>query len=63
MNNDSKHIDIRHHLIRELTRGGEITVSHVSTTEMPADVLTKPVGHIILFKSYEQLGLSDPKST
>lgn len=63
VNNRSKHIDIRHHFIRELTREGKITVSHVSTTDMPADALTKPVGHIILFKSYDQLGLSDTKST
>lgn len=59
VNNRSKHIDIRHHFIRELTRAGKITVSHVSTTDMPADALTKPVGPIILIKSYEQLGLSD----
>lgn len=56
--NRSKHIDIRHHFIRELVRGGQITVSHVSTTDMPADVLTKAVGPHVLFKSYDQLGIS-----
>lgn len=61
VNNRSKHIDIRHHFIRELTREGKITVSHVSTTEMPADGLTKSVGPNILLKSYEQLGLSAAK--
>lgn len=63
VNNRLKHINIRHHFIQELTRGGKVTVSHVSTTDMPADVLTKPVGPVILFKSYEQLCLTDTKST
>lgn len=63
VNNRSKHIDIRHHFIRELTRSGKITVSHVSTNDMPADALTKPVGPVILSKSHEQFGLSDSKST
>ena len=61
VNNKSKHIDIRHHFIRELTRAGKITVSHVSTKDMPADVLTKPVGPVILSTSYNQLGISQVK--
>lgn len=61
VNNKSKHIDIRHHFIRELTREGLITVLHVSTKEMPADTLTKPAGPNILSLSYDQLGLIDLK--
>lgn len=61
INNKSKHIDIRHHFIRELTRNGRITISHVSTKEMPADALTKPVGPVTLSSCFDQLGLSTIK--
>lgn len=61
VNNKSKHIDIRHHFIRELVRDGRISVSHVSTKEMPADILTKSVGKIVLSSCAEQFGLSQSK--
>lgn len=37
----TKHIDIRHHFIRDLVNEGVIDVKHQPTTEMPADILTK----------------------
>lgn len=61
VNNQSKHIDIRHHFVQESNRAGKITVSHVSTKDMPADVLTKPVGGYTLILSYKQLGICDTK--
>lgn len=61
VNNKSKHIDISHHFIRELTRAGKISVSHVLTKDMPADLLTKPVGPVVLSSSYEQLGIKQIK--
>ena len=36
-----KHIDIRHHFIRETVQQGEIEVKHLASTEMLADLLTK----------------------
>lgn len=42
----SKHIHIRFHFIRECVENGEITVTHVSTKEQKADILTKPLGRI-----------------
>lgn len=62
VNNKSKHIAIRHHFIQELVRDGKISVSHVSTKEMPADVLTKTVGPIIMDNCVKQLGLSCSKT-
>lgn len=62
VNNKSKHIAIRHHFIRELVRDGRISVSHVSTKGMPADVLTKAVGPIVMDSCIGQLGLSTGKS-
>jgi len=37
----TKHIDIRHHFIRDLVNGKRIKLSHVPTSEMAADCLTK----------------------
>lgn len=39
----SKHIDRRYHFIREMVEDGQITVKQVSTDEMLADHLTKPL--------------------
>ena len=39
----TKHIDIRHHFIRELVEDGIISLDHVSTESQVADLLTKPL--------------------
>jgi hypothetical protein len=39
----SKHIDIRHHYIREQVAAGTIELRYVSTDDMVADALTKPL--------------------
>jgi hypothetical protein len=38
-----KHIDIRHHYIRELVQTGELKVDFIRGTENPADIFTKPL--------------------
>ena len=40
-NSNSKHIDVRHHFLRELIRQGDIVVNHVPSEYQHADVLTK----------------------
>ena len=37
----SKHIDIKHHLVRERIASGEITLEYVKTEQQRADILTK----------------------
>lgn len=37
----TKHIDVRHHYIREMVRMCKVKLSYLPTNEMPADVLTK----------------------
>jgi hypothetical protein len=38
-----KHIDIRHHYIRELVHNGELKVNFIRGDENPADLFTKPL--------------------
>ena len=40
-NSNSKHIDVRHHFLRELVERKEIEIIHVSTEYQHADFLTK----------------------
>lgn len=39
----SKHIDIRHHYVRQIIRDKIVTLEYLPTELMPADVLTKPL--------------------
>jgi hypothetical protein len=42
----TKHIDIRHHFVREKLVNKEIDVKYVSTNDQIADILTKPVTQV-----------------
>lgn len=37
----SKHIDVKHHFVREALRNQLVDITYIRTDEMPADVLTK----------------------
>jgi hypothetical protein len=39
----TKHIDIRHHFLRDHTIKGDIVISHVGTNDQLADIFTKPL--------------------
>ena len=39
----TKHIHIRHHFVRERVQDGAIALKYISTEEMIADILTKPL--------------------
>ena len=39
----TKHIDLRHHFIRELVEQGKLILKHVSTDKQLADIFTKPL--------------------
>lgn len=44
----TKHIDTRNHFIRECVKSKKISVHHVSSRDMVADTLTKPLSRILL---------------
>lgn len=53
----SKHIDTKHHYIRDLEKRLIIKLEYCPTDEMTADILTKPLGHVKIQKFRGQLGL------
>jgi hypothetical protein len=53
----SKHIDIKHLHIRETIAQGIVWLEHVSTSDMAADFLTKPLGHVSHQKCLSLIGM------
>jgi hypothetical protein len=39
----TKHIDIRHHFLRDHQQRGDINIYHISTENQLADIFTKPL--------------------
>ncbi|XP_055604909.1 uncharacterized protein LOC129753136 [Uranotaenia lowii] len=54
----TKHIDIRHHYIREALEQNVVTLSNVSTDEQLADGLTKPLERIKLERNRTAMGIT-----
>ena len=44
--NKTKHIDVRHHFIRECVQNGSITLRSVPSADNVADICTKPLGKV-----------------
>ena len=59
MTERSKHIDVKYFAVRHNVEQGEVAVSHVPTTEMKADIFTKPLKEEV-FKRVRQLGGVSP---
>lgn len=53
----SKHIDIRHHFIREHVFNKNVVLEYMCTEKMPADILTKPLDKNKHFVCINALGL------
>ena len=54
----AKHIDIRHHFVREAIQDKVIWVQYIPTTEMTADSLTKALGCEKHEKCTAQMGMT-----
>ena len=57
----TKHIDVRHHFIRERLSMNEIEITYRPTKDMLADVLTKGLGKEKHYRFVEGMGLLDSK--
>ena len=53
----SKHIHNRYHFVRDCVKEGSIAPCHVSTLEMAADALTKPLGKVMHVRHKLLLGI------
>ncbi|MBW0468119.1 hypothetical protein O181_007834 [Austropuccinia psidii MF-1] len=59
LNDNTKHIEVRYQYLRELVLKKQLDIVQVSSEDMIADVLTKPLGVQKLLVVYQQLGLKD----
>jgi hypothetical protein len=54
---NSKHIEIRYHCIRDMVQRGAIKLQYVSTDEQVADVLTNPLSRVKFENFRDKLGI------
>lgn len=57
----TKHIDVRHHFIREAVANKLVKLNYLPTSEMPADLLTKGLSHVKHNYFVSKLGIVDVK--
>jgi hypothetical protein len=54
-----KHIDVRYHFLRDLTKEGVVELAHCSTNDQIADIMTKPLKLESFVKMRTELGVCD----
>ena len=63
MHSRTKHIDIRHHFLRDHVQKSEVKLEFVDTHDQLADIFTKPLASEPLFKIRRELGILDENDT
>jgi hypothetical protein len=58
----TKHIDIRHHFLRDHQQKGDIDVYHISTENQLADIFTKPLGEKMFCRLRSELKVLDSRN-
>jgi hypothetical protein len=58
----TKHIDIRHHFIREHVSSGDIELSYVATKDNLADIFTKPLDEARFRELRHELNIVDARN-
>ena len=56
----TKHIEIRHHFLRDHAQKNDITLEFVSTKDQLADIFTKPLSEEQFVDIRRQLGVISP---
>lgn len=57
MHGRSKHIDVRFHFLRDLTKEGVVELVHCGTQDQIADMMTKPLKLDLFGKMRDMLGV------
>jgi hypothetical protein len=58
----TKHIDIRHHFLRDHQQKGDIEVYHISTENQLADIFTKPLDEKTFCRLHSELNVLDSRN-
>ena len=61
MHSRTKHIEIRHHFIRDQYQNGNIMLDYVNTSDQLADIFTKALPKESFFYIRMKLGIMDQK--
>ena len=56
----TKHIDVRHHFIRQHISNSTFSTIWIPTTDMTADIFTKPLSLVLFLHHHDSLGLILP---
>jgi hypothetical protein len=57
--NHTKHIDIRHHFLRDHQQRGDIDIYHISTENQLADIFTNPLDEKRFYRLHSELNVLD----
>lgn len=55
----TKHIDVRHHFVRDCVAKTDVKIEYISTSDMPADIFTKSLNSSKHYKFLNLLGISE----
>jgi hypothetical protein len=58
----TKHIDIRHHFLRDHAIKGDIVISHVGTNDQLTDIFIKPLDETTLCELRSELNIIDSRN-
>jgi hypothetical protein len=58
----TKHIDIRHHFLRDHEAKGDIALIHVSTDKQLADIFTKPLDELRFCALRSEINILDSRN-
>jgi hypothetical protein len=59
LHGQSKHIEVKYHLVRESTKNGRVKVDFIRSEEQLGDILTKTLGRVKFLELRTKIGLID----
>ena len=59
----SKYIDVKHCFVKDKVQAGDISISYLKGTSMPADILTKPLASAPFYSLLQLLGVVPPQQS